>query len=125
MSELKVDLSSLQEVWAWDGNKSCGVKGVLVDITDKAFKFIVYNKDEMELFKFINCEPYNNQDKPKMRPMTDAEVFKAIRDGAVICDDIRGCITNYWSLECNISEFTICYNFTGEDDKWEKMEVEV
>lgn len=72
---------------------------------------------------------YLEEHSRKMRPMTHAEVFKAIRDGAVVRHfrdpNFRAEVTNYWTAFKNISIYEICYNYTGTDsDVWQKMEVE-
>jgi len=58
------------------------------------------------------------------RQMTHAEIFKAIRDGAVV----RGylyLVSNHWNESRVIGESDICYKYTGADaDVWQSMEVE-
>ena len=126
--ELKVDHSSLQEVWAWDSDKGQGVKTRLAWISNGTGNFLCVSEHEQAVY-FDNCEPYNNQDN-STRLMTHAEIFKAIRGGAVVRfiyqNGVADEATNTWSTNCRPGSYQICYNYTGaESDKWEKMEVGV
>jgi hypothetical protein len=61
----------------------------------------------------------------RMRPMTHAEVFKAIRDGAVVKHNFHENVYNYFGTDCRIEEYRICYDYAGtESDVWQKMVVE-
>ena len=128
--DLKIDHSSLQEVWAWDDEKSCGIKCKLVEFTtdNTVYKYRVAGTTRGHCFK--NCEPYDNQDEQQTRPMMHHEVFNAISNGAVVRfvyeDGALSHITNVWQTGGKINRHVICYNYTGaESDKWEKMEVAV
>lgn len=60
---------------------------------------------------------------PKKRPMTNSEIFCALRDGAILMDFAEDAI-NYWDSENDISSYKICYNYTDTDsDIWEELEV--
>lgn len=70
-----------------------------------------------------NCFPILRKIAPPTRPMTDAEIFKALRDGAVVKNDCE-VVTNSWGTLREKSEYQICYSYTGTDsDKWQKLEV--
>jgi len=65
----------------------------------------------------------------RMRPMTHADVFRAIREGAVVRHDgtpKSPYIANVWDSSRDVLDFEICYSYTGTDaDVWEPMEKEV
>ncbi len=62
---------------------------------------------------------------PATRPMTDAEIFRALRDGAILKNTF-GVVGNCWCSENDKNNSVICYNYTGTPaDKWQKLEVEV
>jgi len=127
--DLKIDHSSLQEVWAWNQVSNIGVKGGLLFIElDQIYTYQIVCNGRVKVY--YNCEPYDNQDKPQTRLMTHAEVFKAVSNGAVMRfvyeDGAPSHITNVWQTGGRIDRNEICYNYTGtESDVWEKMEVGV
>lgn len=60
---------------------------------------------------------------PKKRPMTNPEIFCALKDGAVLLDPTGDAI-NFWYSSKNVSSHKICYNYTDTDsDIWEELEV--
>lgn len=62
---------------------------------------------------------------PVKRPMTHPEIFKAIREGAVVREKVTNLPSNFWSRIGVPSENEICYNYTDtEADVWEEMEVD-
>lgn len=62
----------------------------------------------------------------RMRPMTHAEIFKAIWEGAVVRSRLdKRYMFNAWNTNVEQSEYEICRHYTGTDaDVWQKMEVE-
>lgn len=61
----------------------------------------------------------------QMRKMPNAEIFRAIREGAVV-RRINEFACNYWLESNDMFNHEICYNYTGTDaDVWQAMEVEV
>jgi hypothetical protein len=80
-------------------------------------------EDDDELNAFAYCKPHT---PPVRRPMTHAEIFAAIRAGAVVRGAINHFASNFWSaIDSNIAENKICYNYTGTDsDVWQDMTVE-
>jgi len=75
----------------------------------------------------ISTKCYKKVEQPKQyRQMTHAEIFSAIRDGAVLKTNETGLIKNIWYSDNAIKNNTICYNYTGTDkDVWQEMEIEV
>jgi hypothetical protein len=72
---------------------------------------------------FRIAKPYT---PPTRRPMTHADVFAAIRAGAVVrWKYSRDCVFSGWQTEAKISNYEICRSYTGTDsDVWTKMEVD-
>ena len=72
---------------------------------------------------------YKKVEQPKQyREMTHAEIFKAIRCGAVIrFSNGNGIVYNSWNtFDAPMDKYQICYNYTGTDkDVWQKMELEI
>lgn len=67
---------------------------------------------------------YADIQEKKTRPMTSAEVFKSLEQGAILRDQ-NGHVFNCFFDKWEISEWTICYDFTGhESDLWESLEVD-
>ena len=61
------------------------------------------------------------KEEPKSVEMSHVDIFKAIREGAVIKDPNTD-IYNHWCNNCTIDEYQICYNYTGTDkDEWLQM----
>lgn len=99
--------------------------GECIAVNDGEEDDFIYGLGGVGFIHWGNCEPIPEK---KKRFMTDAEIFKAIREGAVI-KDRHGIISNYWESTCwhgsyNKSYYKICYNYTGANDKWEPLEVE-
>lgn len=64
--------------------------------------------------------------EPKARPMTDAEIFKAIRDGAVVKQITSSSTTNNWVCKWKKQDFFISYDYIDnpENATWESLEVD-
>ena len=74
-----------------------------------------FGKFRAEVQKIVFGEP--------IRRMTHAEIFQALRDGAVVKRTKVGQIMNWWSTSQEGKDWLLCRHYTGTDaDVWEKME---
>jgi hypothetical protein len=126
MTEIKpTDLNSLPLVMVRDSlsDEWCGPRRLIVVIAEAKYPCIVVNERGTEVSVWASYKPYH---PPTKRPMTDAEIFRAIREGAVIRETgLDNAATNTWdALACDAEEHQICRNYTGTDsDIWEPLEV--
>jgi hypothetical protein len=113
------DLSSLHLVMVKANHEWKGPYRLIAVDTDNCPFLVMLNETEYEWFP--EAKPYT---PPTRRPMTHAEVFEAIRKGAVVRH--IGCHpANHWSAGNNFSNYEICRSYTGTDsDVWTKMEIE-
>ena len=123
-----------KKMLVWNDDESDAVERIVIEVLVDGSCYAVRECDEDNFLNdllygqkyWMNCKPIPEK---KKRPLTHAEIFKAISEGAVIRGkDYSGeyRVSNFWDTDNNPEELEICYNYTGTDsDVWEPMEKEV
>ena len=79
-----------------------------------------YSSTTTAYHQFTPTDP-TKKEEPKTVEMSHVDIFKAIREGALV-RGLSGIKRNYWQSNFIIDSHKICYNYTGTDkDEWLQM----
>lgn len=107
------------EGWFRDDGDECWEENRLIAI-DTREEYPFEGDDGQTWQQFTPTDP--NKKEEEVKEMSHADIFAAIREGAVVMFATEGNVSNYWSKDCIISKYQICYNYTGTDkDVWLQM----
>ena len=121
MSEFKeIDLSQLQKVEVRDNIDGEGYKAKLISIDkESSFPYYVILDSDGSINKFAYCRPYK---EPTKRPMTDREIFNALKKEDCWLRDAEKTI-EFISFDTLTQKAYFEITYDG-GETWHKLEVE-